>query len=281
MAGISVRDSQSLDLYFRDLNGSHTLTREAEVALMKQVRKGDRLAREKLVMANLRFVVRIAREYMNRGVPLEELISAGNLGLLIAAERFDETRGFKFISYAVWWIRQAILEALAHDGRLVRLPASRLLLLNRIARASNECLQAQEAVPAEDLLAQKLGVTVETLRETLTQAQPVRSLDATLGDDDKRTLADGLSDPELPPNDAGAEDDSVRRQIQRAMSILDERETEILRLYYGLDGDEPLTLEQIGDRFSLTRERIRQIKERALGRLRQSSYRHSLKGLLE
>ena len=281
MAGITLKDSQALDLYFRDLNGSRTLTREEEVALMRQVRKGDRNAKEKLILANLRFVVRIAREYMNRGVPLGELISAGNLGLLIAAERFDETRGFKFISYAVWWIRQAILEALAHDGRLVRLPASRLLLLNKIARASNESMQAQEAKPVDDLLAEQLGITVEALRETLMQAQPVRSLDATLGDDDGRTLADGLSDPNLLPNDAGVEDDSVRKQIQRAMSILDERETEILRMYYGLDGSEPLTLEQIGDRFSLTRERIRQIKERALTRLRQSSYRHSLKGLLE
>jgi RNA polymerase primary sigma factor len=281
MAGITLKDSQALDLYFRDLNGSRTLTREEEVALMRQVRKGDRNAKEKLILANLRFVVRIAREYMNRGVPLGELISAGNLGLLIAAERFDETRGFKFISYAVWWIRQAILEALAHDGRLVRLPASRLLLLNKIARASNESMQAQEAKPVDDLLAEQLGITVEALRETLMQAQPVRSLDATLGEDDGRTLADGLSDPNLLPNDAGVEDDSVRKQIQRAMSILDERETEILRMYYGLDGSEPLTLEQIGDRFSLTRERIRQIKERALTRLRQSSYRHSLKGLLE
>ena len=281
MAGITLKDSQALDLYFRDLNGSRTLSREEEVALMRQVRKGDRNAKEKLILANLRFVVRIAREYMNRGVPLGELISAGNLGLLIAAERFDETRGFKFISYAVWWIRQAILEALAHDGRLVRLPASRLLLLNKIARASNESMQAQEAKPVDDLLAEQLGITVEALRETLMQAQPVRSLDATLGDDDGRTLADGLSDPNLLPNDAGVEDDSVRKQIQRAMSILDERETEILRMYYGLDGSEPLTLEQIGDRFSLTRERIRQIKERALTRLRQSSYRHSLKGLLE
>ena len=281
MAGISIQDSESLDLYLRDISSSEPLAAKDEISLAQRIRKGDQRARDKLVSANLRFVVSVAREYQNHGVPLSDLISAGNVGLMTAAERFDGARGFKFISYAVWWIRQAIHQSLAQDSRVVRLPINRIDLLHNISKVSRQLRQSEESEPKPEVIAEKLGVSVEMVQDTLLRARDVWSLDASFREDDDHSLLHVLPDQTQKAPDIQVEDESVRTQVEMVLESLDDREAEVLRLYFGLGDEEALTLEEIGTRFSLTRERVRQIKEKALRRLRHPRRRLQLEPLLE
>ena len=281
MAGIMIQDSESLDLYLRDIASSEPLTAETEIALAHRIRKGDQKARDRLVASNLRFVVSVAREYQNHGVPLADLISAGNMGLMTAAERFDGTRGFKFISYAVWWIRQAIHQSLAQDSRVVRLPINRIDLLHNIAKVSREIRQTEEADPDPETIAEKLGVSVDMVQDTLLRARDVWSLDASFKDDDDHSLLHILPDSSQKAPDLEVVDESVKDQVKMVLETLDAREAEVLRLYFGLGDEEAMTLEEIGTRFSLTRERVRQIKEKALRRLRHPRRRLHLEPLME
>lgn len=269
-----------LEQYFENLVSSKPLTREEEVTLTRQSREGCEASREKLILSNLRFVIRIAREYQHKGLPLEDLISAGNLGLLVAAERFDETRGFKFISYAVWWIRQAIRQSLAQETRSIRLPANRLALLGKIYSANNQSQQKEHPITDPELLAETLGVSSEMVRETLQQAQQVWSLDTPLDKESGHTLLEVISDEGQLQDEKMAEK-SVGQQLHKVLETIDDREAEILRLYYGLDNDTPMTLEDIGKQFNLTRERIRQIKEKALQKMRHPKRRMQLEELLD
>ncbi len=281
MAGIMIQDSESLDLYLRDIASSEPLNAETEIALAHRIRKGDQKARDRLVASNLRFVVSVAREYQNHGVPLADLISAGNMGLMTAAERFDGTRGFKFISYAVWWIRQAIHQSLAQDSRVVRLPINRIDLLHNIAKVSREIRQTEEADPDPETIAEKLGVSVDMVQDTLLRARDVWSLDASFNDDDDHSLLHVLPDSSQKAPDLEVVDESVKDQVKMVLETLDAREAEVLRLYFGLGDEEAMTLEEIGARFSLTRERVRQIKEKALRRLRHPRRRLQLEPLME
>jgi RNA polymerase primary sigma factor len=281
VAGILIQDSESLDLYLRDIASSEPLNAETEIALADRIRKGDQRARDRLVGSNLRFVVSVAREYQNHGVPLADLISAGNMGLMTAAERFDGTRGFKFISYAVWWIRQAIHQSLAQDSRVVRLPINRIDLLHNIAKVSREIRQSEESDPDPETIAEKLGVSVDMVQDTLLRARDVWSLDASFKDDDDHSLLHILPDSSQKAPDLEVVDESVKDQVRMVLDTLDAREAEVLRLYFGLGDDEAMTLEEIGTRFSLTRERVRQIKEKALRRLRHPRRRLQLEPLME
>ncbi len=282
MASITIQDSESLDLYLRDISGSEPLSGQEEVELARRIRKGNQRARDELVQANLRFVVSVAREYQNHGVPLSDLISAGNVGLMTAAERFDGNRGFKFISYAVWWIRQAIHQSLAQDSRVVRLPINRIDLLHNISKVSRELRQTTEAEPEPEVIAKELGVSEEMVKDTLMRARDVWSLDATFKEDDDHSLLNVLPDPTLQAPDTEVVEDSVKTQVEEVLESLGDREQEVLRLYFGLGGDdEPMTLEEIGVRFNLTRERIRQIKEKALSRLRHPRRAALLEPLME
>lgn len=282
MASISIQDSEALDLYLRDISSSEPLSGPEEVELSRLIRKGNQKARDELVQANLRFVVSVAREYQNHGVPLSDLISAGNVGLMTAAERFDGTRGFKFISYAVWWIRQAIHQSLAQDSRVVRLPINRIDLLHNISKVSRELRQTTEAEPEPEVIAKELGVSEEMVKDTLLRARDVWSLDASFKEDDDHSLLNVLPDSTLEAPDTEVLEDSVKTQVEEVLESLDDREQEVLRLYFGLRGDdEPMTLEEIGVRFNLTRERVRQIKEKALVRLRHPRRAALLEPLLE
>tara|TARA_Y100000588_G_scaffold305359_1_gene328653 strand:+ start:3794 stop:4648 length:855 start_codon:yes stop_codon:yes gene_type:complete len=282
LASISIQDSEALDLYLRDISSSEPLSGPEEVELSRLIRKGNQKARDELVRANLRFVVSVAREYQNHGVPLSDLISAGNVGLMTAAERFDGTRGFKFISYAVWWIRQAIHQSLAQDSRVVRLPINRIDLLHNISKVSRELLQTTEAEPEPEVIAKELGVSEDMVKDTLLRARDVWSLDASFKEDDDHSLLNVLPDPTLEAPDTEVLEDSVKTQVEEVLESLDDREQEVLRLYFGLRGDdEPMTLEEIGVRFNLTRERVRQIKEKALVRLRHPRRAALLEPLLE
>ena len=258
----------SLHRYLEDVASSQPLSAAEEVALAKRIKKGDLEARAKLVEANLRFVITVAREYQNQGVPLVDLISAGNIGLIVAAERFDETRGFKFISYAVWWIRQSILQTLAKHSRVVRLPLNRVDLLRRIARYTNSKQQETSAKPKEEEIAEELGITVEQVVDTLSTGQRVLSLDATFGDDDENSLLEIMADDNQESPDEMMLKNSLEYEIHAALDTLDDREKEVIRLYFGLSGEPEMTLEEIGLQFHLTRERVRQIKEKALRKLR-------------
>ena len=273
-----IQDSESLEFYFRDITSSEPLSGDEELELSQRIHKGDQKARDKLVLANLRFVVLVARKYQNCGLSMAELISAGNIGLMTAVERFDGTRGFKFISYAVWWIRQAIQKSLLEEPWVVRLPLNRIALLRNIARISQEFQQTRDVEP--EILAVKLGVSVEMVRDTLMLAQGVLSLDAPVSEDDDHSLLDMLADHTQRPPDTEAVEGSVREQIEKALNTLDVRDAEVLRLYFGLD-EEPMTLEEVGGRLNLTRERIRQIKEKALSQLRHPRRRAQLEPLLE
>ena len=254
----------SLQYYMKDVAGTHPLSALEETALASRIKKGDLKARAKLVEANLRFVIWIARRYHQSGLPLEDLISAGNLGLITAAERFDETRGFKFISYAVWWIRQSIQWTLKEHSRLVRLPANRIDLLQRIY----QYVKNQQHGPDEEDIAKELGVSLEMVKDTLVKGQRILSLDATIGEDDKTSLMAMVADEQQESPDTQLIRNSLKAAVEAALDALDEREQEIIRLYYGLDGERGMNLEEIGSQFGLTRERIRQIKEKALRKLR-------------
>ena len=254
----------ALHRYLEDVAASQPLSAQEEVRLAARIRKGDLKARAKLIEANLRFVITVAYEYQNQGVPVVDLISAGNVGLITAAERFDGTRGFKFISYAVWWIRQSILQTLAEHSRVVRLPLNRVDLLRRIAR----CANGQASTWSTEEIAEELGIPVEQVTETLTCGQRTLSLDASFGDDDENNLLNIMPDNSQEPPDALTLRNTLKDEITRALSTLDEREREVIYLYFGLGGDPEMTLEEIGKRYRLTRERVRQIKEKALRKLR-------------
>jgi RNA polymerase primary sigma factor len=258
----------SLHRYLEDVAGSQPLSSKEEVQLAQRIKKGDMEARAALVEANLRFVITVAREYQNQGVPLVDLISAGNIGLITAAERFDETKGFKFISYAVWWIRQSILQTLAEHSRVVRLPLNRVDLLRRISRYTNNRQQETASRPDAEEIADELGISVEQVVDTLTSGQRVLSLDATFGDEDENSLLEIMPDDRQEPPDTMLLRNSMEKQIEDALNTLDDREREVIRLYFGLGGSVEMTLEQIGLQFRLTRERVRQVKEKALRKLR-------------
>jgi len=261
----------SLGSYLAEIANSSPLSATEEVQLARKIKQGDKRARNQLVEANLRFVVSVAKEYQNRGVPLADLISAGNVGLITAAERFDEDKGFKFISYAVWWIRQAILQTLAEQSRTVRLPLNKIGLLYKISKASRLLQQERADDPKPEEIAEQLDVPVSEVKETLMCGRSVRSLDATFKEEEDHSLLDILPDERQESPESQVMRGCLRGQIDSALCGLVGREAEILKLYFGLDGEEPMTLDQIGARFGLTRERVRQIKEKALHRLRHPS----------
>ncbi|MEE3041073.1 MAG: RNA polymerase sigma factor RpoD/SigA, partial [Candidatus Latescibacterota bacterium] len=261
----------SLGSYLGEIASSKPLSSAQEVELAQRIKQGDEAARNELVEANLRFVVGVAKQFQNRGVPLADMISAGNMGLITAAERFDENRGFKFISYAVWWIRQAILQTLAEQARTVRLPLNKVGLLYKISKASRQLRQQHADDPAPEEIAAALDVSVEEVKETMLCGRSVRSLDATFREEEDHSLLDVIPDDRQESPEIMVMKGCLRGQIDSVLGDLVNREAEILKLYFGLDGEEPMTLDQIGNRYGLTRERVRQIKEKALDRLRHPS----------
>ena len=268
MLHVLKEEESALRLYFNDISDSTPLSREQEVALSTKIRQGDQEARDELVQANLRFVIDVAKNYQNRGLGLSDLICAGNLGLMTAAERFDGDKGYKFISYAVWWIKQSILQSIADHARTVRLPLNKLSLLKDITKTSRKLGQGRESEPQVEEIAAALEVAPQEVLDTMLSARSIRSLDEEFEEGDERSLMSVLSDERQSAPDAAVTEHSAKAQLERVLECLDERETYIVRLYFGLDGVEPLTLEQIGGLMSLTRERVRQLKERALGKLR-------------
>ena len=274
-------EGNALRLYFDDIVSSTPLSRDKEVELSEKIRKGNMQARDELVQANLRFVIDVAKNYQNRGLSLADLIGTGNLGLMTAAERFDGTKGYKFISYAVWWIRQSIMQSIAEQARTVRLPLNKLSLLKDISKASRRLGQGSETEPNVEQIAEELDVGVEEVLDTMLSARSVRSLDEAFEDDDDRNLQSILPDTRQDAPDVRVLDDSMRDEIDGLLGQLDERESYIIRLYFGLDGEEPLTLEQIGGLMNLTRERVRQLKERALGKLRAPGGQDCLLSLVD
>ncbi|WPP52123.1 sigma-70 family RNA polymerase sigma factor [Catalinimonas niigatensis] len=277
---ITNRESQSLDKYLQEIGKVDLLTPDEEVDLAKRIRSGDQLALEKLTKANLRFVVSVAKQYQNQGLTLGDLINEGNLGLIKAAQRFDETRGFKFISYAVWWIRQSILQALAEQSRIVRLPLNRVGSLNKISKTFSELEQKYEREPSPDELAEVLEVTTNEVVDTMKISGRHVSMDAPFVQGEENSLLDVLENDNEDTPDSSLMNDSLRREVQRALSTLTQREADVITLYFGLNGEHSMTLEEIGERFSLTRERVRQIKEKAIRRLRHTSRSKALKPYL-
>jgi RNA polymerase primary sigma factor len=277
---ITNRENISLDKYLVEIGKVDLITSDQEVALAKRIREGDHLALEKLTKANLRFVVSVAKQYQNHGMTLGDLINEGNVGLIKAASRFDETRGFKFISYAVWWIRQSILQALAEQSRIVRLPLNRVGSLNKISKAFSELEQKYQRDPSADELAEILDVPVDEIRHDQQIAGRHISMDAPLRQGEDNNLLDSLENNQEETPDSTLMIDSLRTEVQRAISTLTLREADIISLYFGLSGDHPLTLEEIGDRFHLTRERVRQIKEKATRKLKHGSRNKILKSYL-
>ena len=261
----------ALASYLRDISDSTPLSAGEESELARSFREGDGDARNTLVEANLRFVVSVAKDYQNRGLSLAELISAGNVGLITAAERFDETRGFKFISYAVWWIRQSILQALMEQST-VRMPVNRIDMLSKISRTMEALQQKQGTRPSLEKVAETLGFTTEEVERTLVNGQPARSLDAPFDDGEERCLHDYLCDDEQRSAEEALLEITLQQDIGTALEGLTHRESEVLRLYFGIKQDRPMTLDQIGMRFKLTRERVRQIKELALSKLRHPRF---------
>lgn len=277
---ITNRESQSLDKYLQEIGKVDLLTPDEEVDLAKRIREGDQLALEKLTKANLRFVVSVAKQYQNQGLSLGDLINEGNLGLIKAAQRFDETRGFKFISYAVWWIRQSILQALAEQSRIVRLPLNRVGSLNKISKTFSELEQRFEREPSPDELAEVLEVTTAEVVDTMKISGRHVSMDAPFVQGEENSLLDVLENDSEEKPDTELMNDSLRREVQRALSTLTQREADVISLYFGLNGEHAMTLEEIGEKFNLTRERVRQIKEKAIRRLRHTSRSKALKPYL-
>lgn len=274
------RESQSLDKYLQEIGKVDLLTPEDEIELAIQIKKGDQKALEKLVKANLRFVVSVAKQYQNQGLSLGDLINEGNLGLIKAAKRFDETRGFKFISYAVWWIRQSILQALAEQSRIVRLPLNRVGALNKIGKAYSNLEQEYEREPSAHELAQELSMDISEVSDTLKISGRHVSMDAPFSQGEENRLLDVLSNEEIPSPDYSLMSESLRNEIERVLSSLSGREAEVIKLYFGLNKEHSLTLEEIGEKFNLTRERVRQIKEKAIRRLRHASRSKNLRAYL-
>ena len=276
---ITNRESASLDKYLQEIGKEDLITVEEEVELAQRIKKGDQEALEKLTKANLRFVVSVAKQYQNQGLSLPDLINEGNLGLIKAAEKFDETRGFKFISYAVWWIRQSILQALAEQSRIVRLPLNQVGSLNKINKAFARFEQEHERTPSADELATELELPKEKVTDTLRVAGRHISVDAPFADGEDNSLLDVLVNTDSPNADRGLINESLATEVERALEILTERERDIIRYFFGI-GCSEMTLEEIGEKFDLTRERVRQIKEKAIRKLRQSSRSKLLKSYL-
>ena len=274
---ITNRESASLDKYLQEIGREDLITVEEEVELAQRIRKGDRVALEKLTRANLRFVVSVAKQYQNQGLSLPDLINEGNLGLIKAAEKFDETRGFKFISYAVWWIRQSILQALAEQSRIVRLPLNQVGSLNKISKAFSKFEQENERRPSPEELADELEIPVDKISDTLKVSGRHISVDAPFVEDN--SLLDVLVNDDSPMADRSLVNESLSKEIDRALSTLTEREKDIIQMFFGINTQE-MTLEEIGDKFGLTRERVRQIKEKAIRRLRANSRSKLLKAYL-
>ena len=277
---ITNRESQSLDKYLQEIGKVELLNPDEEVELAQRIKEGDQLALEKLTKANLRFVVSVAKQYQNQGLSLGDLINEGNLGLIKAAQRFDETRGFKFISYAVWWIRQSILQALAEQSRIVRLPLNRVGSLNKISKAFSELEQKFEREPSPEEMAEVLEVSTSEVIDTIKISGRHVSMDAPFANGEDNSLLDVLENELDGKPDASLLSDSLKKEVLRALSTLTEREGDVISLYFGLKGEHSLTLEEIGERFGLTRERVRQIKEKAIRRLRHTSRSKALKPYL-
>ena len=277
---ITNRESQSLDKYLQEIGKVDLLTPDEEVILAQKIREGDQLSLERLTKANLRFVVSVAKQYQNQGLSLGDLINEGNLGLIKAAQRFDETRGFKFISYAVWWIRQSILQALAEQSRIVRLPLNRVGSLNKISKTFSELEQKFEREPSPEELAEVLEISTGEVVDTLKISGRHVSMDAPFVQGEENSLLDVLENDSEDKPDSGLINDSLRREVQRALSTLTQREADVVTLYFGLNGEHAMTLEEIGEKFNLIRERVRQIKEKAIRRLRHTSRSKALKTYL-
>ena len=276
---ITNRESASLDKYLQEIGKEELITVEEEVELAQRIKKGDQEALEKLTKANLRFVVSVAKQYQNQGLSLPDLINEGNLGLIKAAEKFDETRGFKFISYAVWWIRQSILQALAEQSRIVRLPLNQVGSLNKINKAFARFEQEHERTPSPEELATELELPMEKVTDTLRVAGRHVSVDAPFADGEDNSLLDVLVNPDSPNADRGLINESLSTEVDRALETLTDRERDIIKYFFGI-GTSEMTLEEIGEKFDLTRERVRQIKEKAIRRLRHSSRSKLLKSYL-
>ena len=279
---VTNRETASLDKYLLEIGRVDLITAEEEVELARRIQEGDKAALERLTKANLRFVVSVAKQYQNQGLSLPDLINEGNLGLIKAAQRFDETRGFKFISYAVWWIRQSILQALAEQARIVRLPLNKIGTISKINRAFSELEQRLERPPSASELAEHVECTIDEVRQSLQNSGRHVSMDAPLveGDESTSSMYDVLPNDSLPGPEKELVMESLRKEIERSLSTLTSREGEVLRMYFGLSGIQPMTLEEIGIRFDLTRERVRQIKEKAVRRLKHTSRSRMLKTYL-
>jgi len=277
---VTNREAPSLDKYLHEIGKVPLITAEEEVQLARKIRNGDEQSLERLINANLRFVVSVAKQYQNQGLSLPDLINEGNLGLIKAAQRFDETRGFKFISYAVWWIRQSILQALAEQARIVRLPLNKIGSINKINNTFARLEQEFQREPTFNEIAEALDIAPKDVKEALKISSRHVSMDAPLKADEENTLYDVLLHSESESPDSHLLDDSLRREIERSLSTLSPREADIVRLYYGLNGEPPYSLEEIGKLFNLTRERVRQIKEKAIKRLRHTYRSKILKSYL-
>jgi RNA polymerase primary sigma factor len=277
---ITNRESESLDKYLTEIGKVDLITAEDEVELAKRIREGDQVALEKLTKANLRFVVSVAKQYQNNGLTLGDLINEGNLGLIKAAKRFDEKRGFKFISYAVWWIRQSIMQALAEQSRIVRLPLNRVGSLNKINRTFSELEQKFQREPSTEEVAEVIGIGVQEITDNLKVAGRHVSMDAPFVNGEENSLIDVLTDPNESKPDTALISDSLTLEVQRALATLTTRESDVLQLYFGLNNNTAMTLEEIGEHYNLTRERVRQIKEKATRRLRHTSRSKTLKTYL-
>ena len=277
---VTNRETASLDKYLQEIGKVDLISAEEEVDLARRIKSGDQEALEKLTKANLRFVVSVSKQYQNQGLSLPDLINEGNLGLIKAAQRFDETRGFKFISYAVWWIRQSILQALAEQSRIVRLPLNKIGSINKINKAFSPLEQEYEREPSSDEIADMLELPENEVKESLRNSGRHVSMDAPLVVGEESNMYDVLRSDDSPSPETGLIKESLRREIERAISTLTPREADVIRLYFGLNGEHALTLEEIGERFDLTRERVRQIKEKAIRRLKHTSRSKMLKTYL-
>lgn len=273
------RESQSLDKYLQEIGKVDLITSDEEIELATRIKKGDKAALDKLTKANLRFVVSVAKQYQNKGLPLTDLINEGNIGLIKAAQKFDETRGFKFISYAVWWIKQSIMQAIADQSRMVRIPLNRIGALNKIGKAASALEQELERKPSVEEIANELEMDIEEVDYALKISGRHISVDAPIkqGEENKNSLLDIMPNDKQPTPDTTLMSESLKREIQNSLSTLTEREAEVIKLYFGIERENSLTLEEIGELLNLTRERVRQIKEKALIRLRHSSRSNNLK----
>ena len=278
---VTNRESKSLDKYLQDISKIDLITAEEEVELAQKIKRGDQRALEKLVNANLRFVVSVAKQYQNQGLTLPDLINEGNFGLVKAAQRFDETRGFKFISYAVWWIRQSILQALAEQSRVVRLPLNKIGSINKINKTFSYLEQAHERPPSAEEIAEELGLSVSEVKQSLKNAGKHISMDAPFAVGEDSNLYDVISASETPMPDTELVKESIREEIGRVLDTLSEREADVVKLYYGIGQSSTMTLDEIGNTFDLTRERVRQIREKAIRKLRKSAKRDLIQSFID